>query len=401
MVTEKDFVGMTDFSECLAQVRGTTRAMSMVGMPTPDELHAIYARGFQGVKPDSVTVQAKGQQRAMMASMPRFYDIFPWAKDIGKGKVNCPYAAIGYKDKQWGVRDAQARGDCTVHGTRNACSLDYGLDALFGETEYLGPLAVENIYRSRGFNGDGWSCEAPCSYVGPEGKGGLLYRKRYEGPNGESVDLTEYNPSWEGNGKAGNPAWLVTESLKNKVKWVIPIGTPEEYRDAIAIGFGINVCSGQGYSSTTDDNGVANAQGSWSHSMAHVACVDTDAMRTKYSDMIGGIQNSWGSFNTIKGKPPGSPNMPPGMFYSRFKTIQSMLNGNDSFAMCSVQGWNANIWNEFVMMPQFDDKSRKAYSDKLTEYLRSSTAQDYYVQRAEKLEEFTKEAVETGLFTAI
>jgi hypothetical protein len=400
-VTEKDFVLIDDFQACLAKVRGTTKAMSWGLIPTPAELHAIYARGFQGVKPSSVSDEAHLSHKTMMRAMPRFYDMFPWAKDFGKGKVNCPYVAIMFKDKEWGGRDAQARGDCTVHGTRNACSMDYALDALFGETEYLGSLAVENIYRSRGFNGDGWSCEAPCSYVGPEGKGGLLYRKRYDGPSGESVDLTEYNPSWEGNGKAGNPAWLEQESQRNKVKWVIPIATPEEYRDAIAIGFGINVCSGQGYASTTDENGVAAARGSWSHSMAHVACVDTEWARSKYSDMIGGIQQSWGAWNTVSGKPQGSPNMPTGMFYSRFKTVQGMLNGDDSYAMCSVKGWSTNIWEEFVMMPKLDDTSRKAYNDKLKEHLRNSTTQDYYVERAKKLQEFTKQATEENLWSLV
>jgi hypothetical protein len=400
MPTTKDFVGMMDFAECLALVRGTSKAISFDTMPTPEELHAVYARGFQGVRPETMPDEARKDHRAMMTAMPKLYDVFPWAKDLGKGKINCPYVAILFKDKEWGGDDAQTRGDCTVHGTAHSCAIDYGLDCLFGQGTYMGRLCCENIYRSRGFNGDGWSCESPCQYVGPEGKGGLLYRKVYTNGS-DSVDLSKYNPSWEGNGRAGVPSWMEAESQKNKVKWVCPITGPEEYRDAFACGFGVNVCSGQGFSSSTDENGVANAQGSWSHSMAHTACVDTDAMRQKYGDMIGGIQQSWGGWNTQRGKPPGSPNMPTGMFYSRFKTIQSMLSGDDSFAMCGVHGWPSSTWSEFVMMPKFTEKSRKAYAEKLTEYLRSSEAQDYYKTRSEKLAEFIKQAAEENMFTAM
>jgi hypothetical protein len=400
MPTEKDFVGITDFAECLARVRGTTRGMVMTAMPSPQELHAIYARGFQGVRPDIVPIEEKKAYKELITAMPRLYEVFPWAKDIGKGKINCPYVAIMFKDKEWGGRDAQAVGDCTVHGTRNACSMDYALDALFGETEYLGSLALENIYKSRGFNSHGWSCEAPCMYVGPEGKGGLLYRKVYSNGS-ETVDLTEYNPTWESSGRSGTPTWIEEESRKNKVKWVCPISEAPEYRDAIAIGFGINVCSGQGYASTTDENGIAEARGSWSHSMAHVAAIDTPWASQKYSTMIGGVQQSWGNWNTIKGKPEASPNMPTGMFYSRWAPIQRMLSGQDSFAMCGVQGWSANIWTEFAMMPKFDDKSRRAYGEKLREHLRNSTTQDYYLERAKKLQDLTKQATEENMWAAI
>jgi tripartite-type tricarboxylate transporter receptor subunit TctC len=78
-----------------------------------------------------------------------------------------------------------------------------------------------------------------------------------------------------------------------------------------------------------------------------------------------------------------------------------MLSGDDSFAMCGVHGWPSSTWSEFVMMPKFTEKSRKAYAEKLTEYLRSSEAQDYYKTRSEKLAEFIKQAADENMFTAM
>lgn len=384
MPTAKAFVGL-EFNEALATVRGGPGASAFYALPTPQELHAIYARGFQGVKPGAEESRRKWKE--FRASQPRLYDAFPWCKDFGKGKLSTPYTAIGHFDKEWGGRDAQARGDCTVHGTRNGASIDYGCDALMGETKFQGALAVENIYRSRGFNGDGWSCYAPCTYVGPDGKGGLLYRKVYTNGS-ETVDLSKYNPSWEGNGKAGNPAWLVTESLKNKVKYVIPISTPEEYRDAIAIGFGINVCSGQGFKSSTDAYGLAEASGGWSHSMAHVGCNDTPWAVAKYANMTGLIQNSWGEWNSISGKPEGAPNMATGSFWGRWSVISRMISGDDSFAMCGVWGWERTNWEAFDV-------------SELRIALKSSTVQDYYFERAKAIAEHSQRAVDEKMFLAL
>src|SRR5262245_18926060 len=113
----KDFVGL-EWDEALAAVRGSCRAATFYGLPSPEVVEAIYLRGFQGVRPESVSIEQKARHREMMASMPDLYEIFPWAKDIGKGKITCPYVAIASLDKEFGGRDAQEVGDCTVHGTR-------------------------------------------------------------------------------------------------------------------------------------------------------------------------------------------------------------------------------------------------------------------------------------------
>lgn len=377
----------SSFNEAIAAVRGGPPSSAFYTLPTPDELRAVYEGGYQGIRPDSTTPESKAAFKTFMAAQPRLYDAFPWAKGLGKGKVSCPYLAAQKLIAGWGPDHPQVQGDCTVHSTAHAAEIDYANDCLWGETAFKGHIAFENIYRSRGFNGDGWSCEAPAMYIGKEGKGGMLYRKVYEGPGGEKVDLSRYNSSWQSNGRAGVPEWLAAESRKNKAKWIILITTMEEYRDALALAFGISVCSGQGYASTTDEFGVAAAQGSWSHAMANTACVDTEWAHSKYGDMIGGIQNSWGEFNRQKGKPEGAPAMPGGMFYSRASVLARMLRGEDSYAICGVWGWDRTGWEAFD-------------TTELVSHLNNSTTQDYYKTRAERSAEFVVQALDEG-FLAI
>lgn len=379
---QKDFVGVP-FNDCLSIVRGGgVSASHFYAVPTPSELLAIYSRGFQGIVPGSVSPQQKEEMDKFFGSSPKLYDIFPWARGLGKGKLNVPYVACQRLIQGWGGLFAQVQGDCTVHGLEHAAEIDYCIDCLFGETSFKGPIAFENVYRSRGYNGDGWSCTAPCYYVGPNGKGGFLYRKVYEGPNGERVDLTKYNSSWQSNGRAGVPAWLEEESRKNKAKWVIQIRSMDEYRDALAMGFGINFCSGQGWSSTTDEYGVASPRGSWSHAMAHTACDDRPWAHEKYGGMLCCVQNSWGKWNTIRGKPDGAPPLAPGSFYTKASVVARLL-GNDQLAVCEVWGWDRTNWEAFR-------------TDQFIDYMRNSTVQDYYKERSEKLRELIDEEVENG-----
>lgn len=388
-----------DFGEALHEVRGygshlNPAAAAAAGPdqfyagPTPQELHEIYSGGFRGIKPETQTFEEKQQFKDFMAKQPSLYEAYPWAKDIGKGKVSAPFLATLKFIPTWGGDEAQEGGDCTVHSTANAGEADHCNDALWGETEFKGRLCKEHTYRHRGFNGDGWSCEAPAYYLGPEGQGGNLYRKVYTNGS-ETVDLSKYNRAWELNGKAGVPAWLEAEAKKSKIKWIIPISSMPEYRDAIAMGFGVSVCSGQGFADTTDEFGVAAARGSWSHAMSHQVVVDTEWAHSKYEDMIGGIQQQWGRWNTQRGKPEGVPVLPVGMFFSKANTIASMIKGQDSFALCGVWGWDRTGWEAFDI------------TDHLSEHLHDSTVEDYYKHRSEKAAELVVEAMDTNMFLAI
>jgi hypothetical protein len=392
----KEFVGL-QFEQCLARVRGVpvqeltkpndkgddVDASDFVTLPKPAEILDIYNRGFQGIRTDSLIPEEHRKYREWRAASPTLYEVFPWARDIGKGRINTPYLANLKQIPGWGGLNAQVQGDCTVHGTQHAAEVDYCNDSLWGQAKFLGQLAFENIYRSRGFNGDGWSCEAPCAYIGPNGKGGLLYRKVYENGS-EKVDLTKYNSSWQSNGKAGVPSWLEAESAKNKAKWIIPIRTLEELRDAHAMGFGTNICSGQGFSSGTDNEGVAKASGGWSHAMCSPASIN-NAWAAKHDDICPMIQNSWGNWNSRSGKPPGAPDMPTGSFYAKGSVVARMLSGDDSYAICSVWGFERVTWEAFVTLD-------------FIKQMQDSTIQDYFKTRQEKIVE---QAISAADFNAL
>jgi len=388
MVAAKDFVGVS-FDNALSSVRGGHPSNLFYTGPTPAELRTVYSRGFQGITRPVPETRTLIQD--FKGSMPSLYEAFPWAKGMGKGKALAPYLSLLHFDSNWGGDEAQTRGSCTVHSNTNAAMMDYANDAFWGETQWMGRLVKENVYRSRGYSGDGWSCYAPALYVGPTGKGGFLYRKSYESPSGDSVDFTEFSRAtedWAGRGRNGCPGWLEEISRDNKAKWIIPITTLEEYRDALALGFGISVCSGYGFSSSTDEFGLARARGSWSHAMAHVAVNDTAWAHSKYGGMIGMIQQSWGEWNTINGKPEGSPKMPIGGFYVSSKNIGGMLREDDSFAVCSVYGYDR------VGFEAFDTVN-------LLTHLRNSTTQDYYKDRADSIATMAERALSGDEFLAI
>ena len=381
----------SSFNEALATIRGATPAAAFYTLPTPAELHSLYRFGFRGIRPENATHEQKDNYKTLMAAMPRLYDVFPWARGLGKGKLSLPYLAVLKFSPTWGGDEAQTRGSCTVHSTANSGEVDHANDAAFGETKYMGRLVKENIYRSRGFSSDGWSCTAPATYVGPTGRGGFLYRKLYTGPNGEKVDFTKFSrdtENWAGNGRAGVPKWLEEESAKNKAKWIIPITTMEEYRDAIALGFGISICSGQGFSATTDEYGVAMPEGSWSHAMAHAGCDDRPWAHTKYGDLIGLDIQSWGRWNKQNGMPEGVKTMPIGSFWIKANTIANKMLGEDDVAICNVYGWERAGWEAFDTL-------------ELKKHLANSTTQDYYKNRAEKIEDLAVRAYDENLFLAI
>lgn len=74
--------------------------------PTPAQLLEIYSNGFQGVR------FSRSDYVALRYSTPRFYDIFPEAIGIGKGKLSLPYKAVVALEPEFGIYENQTTGDC-------------------------------------------------------------------------------------------------------------------------------------------------------------------------------------------------------------------------------------------------------------------------------------------------
>lgn len=274
------------------------------------------------------------------------------------GTVYC----LEVEDDHSFIAEGYAVHNCVSHGCRNSAMCDYGVDVVFGETEWKGRICTENIYRHRGKNSHGWWCSAAASTIEVGGKGGLLYRKKYESPDGrDSIDLTRFSSrteQWASNGSAGVPQWLRDIEDDNQAAFCIAITSIEEYLDAMYLGFGLNVCSGYGFSSSCDEYGFARQSGSWSHAMAHVGADDSEWAHQRYGDGIGLVMQSWGRWNNQDGRkcPDGFGIVPIGSFFASFKTIRKMI-ASDSYATCQVTGWDRRQpIQKYVQSSEFSDR---------------------------------------------
>ena len=94
------------------------------------------------------------------------------------------------------------------------------------------------------------------------------------------------------------------------------------------------MCSGYGFSSKRDSNGIAKRSGGWSHAMAWIACDDS---REIYNETLFLVQNSWGKWNSG----PKRLGQPDGSFWIREKDARGMLSGRGSWVFSDVDGFPA------------------------------------------------------------
>lgn len=292
---------------------------------TPKQLQDWYDNGFKGsfFEPDHY------EHFMQSLPMPYFGEVCGDIRDSGKGKLSTPFKSVLFFDKD-AYEEKQVTGDCVSHGTRNAVDVSRAVQIhLKGALEsWMARGATEAIYGCRGHGGQGMSCSRATEFVNK--LGGVAIRKNYEGV----VDLTKYQgmlgAGWGGRG--GVPAALVAILKQNQVKTVSLIRSVEEARDAIANGYGVCCCSGQGFSSTRDSNGFARAQGSWSHAMAWTACDDASPRKGFM------IQQSWGKWNSGGDTEWG---LAPGAFMAEYDVCERMIRGGGTFAYSNVVGFPA------------------------------------------------------------
>lgn len=301
--------------------------------PDPRQLVAIYESGFKGVLPDAI------QTAYMRRAAPTLYQAFSDAKEAGKGRLSLPYKAALTLDPDFGSYESQTTGDCVSHASRNAGMMDYCVDSLFGETTYKGRFATENIYGWRGHGGQGASCAVLAEYVSQEGPGGFIVRDSYD-DGSNSVDLSVYDSNighrW---GRRGTPDWLNGIADSNKALRVMLCESVEMFRDAIALGFGISCCSGMGFSSSRNEDGVARQRGGWGHAMTALGYDDTDWAHQNYKGGLALIQNSWGHWNDG----PKRHDQPDGSFWIEPKIVRRYVDGGECWIIASVRGYDRKL----------------------------------------------------------
>lgn len=290
---------------------------------SPKTLYDMYNEGFSGC------IYEPEHLEKLMSKLkyPYFGDANDFIKDTGKGKLSTPFKSVLKFDKA-AYEERQTTGDCVSHGTRNAVDITRAIEIhIHNEREaWIARGATEAIYGSRGHGGQGMSCSRAAEFVSKIG--GVLVRKNYEG----MIDLSKYNSSigarW---GSVGVPEDIVKIGKKHQIKTISNIRTVEEARDALANGYGINVCSSYGFSRTRDNKGIARPSGSWAHAMAWIACDDTG------KEPLFLVQNSWGKWND--GGHPDWGKIPDGSFLITSDVADGMLKSGGSFTFSAFDGF--------------------------------------------------------------
>ena len=155
-------------------------------------------------------------------------------------------------------------------------------------------------------------------------------------------DLTKYSESLcRQLGNEGCPADLLPIAAKTKVGTTTQIQSADEAAKAIQQGYGIAVCSNQGFSRQRDKDGFCRPQGSWAHCMA--------ILGVQFGERKGFfIANSWGDdyFTGPMGKGDG----PRCGFWADWATVDRMIrSGGDTWAFSDADGFPARQINWRVM----------------------------------------------------
>lgn len=244
---------------------------------------------------------------------------------------------------EW-IVGTQKIGDCVSWGWGHAVSFCQASNCELGLSSEFDMAATEAIYggsrvEARGSPGDGlrdvggWG---DGSYGGAaakavHGKPGVLWRRKYP-----FADLTTYSgeraKQWGAYGCGGqnDNGKADKEAANFTVASVALVRNFEEAAAAIKSGYPVPVCSGQGFSSRRDKDGFAAPSGSWAHCMCFIG-------------WRGGNRpgllclNSWGPSWISGDKWPSD--QPDGSFWVDVSVVNSMLRGNDSFAVSGVRGF--------------------------------------------------------------
>lgn len=287
------------------------------------DLYEIYANGFSGC----ISEPEHYEELMSKLKYPYFGEASKSIKDSGKGKLSAPFRSVLKFDKL-AYEERQTTGDCVSHGTRNAVDVTRAVEIHIAKEKeaWIARGATEAIYGSRGHGGQGMSCSRAAEFVSKIG--GVLVRKNYDGV----IDLSKYNSSigsrWGG---SGVPEAVKKIGQEHQIKTISNIRTIEEARDALANGYGVNVCSGYGFSRTRDEKGIARPSGGWSHAMAWTACDDTG------NEPLFLVQNSWGKWNS--GGHPDWGKIPDGSFLITADVAAGMLKGGGAFTFSAFDGF--------------------------------------------------------------
>ncbi len=220
-------------------------------------------------------------------------------------------------------------GSCVSFGTTQALLFSMSVERMSGQSEMVLTPCMEAIYGGSRVEVGGGKLRGD----GSIGAWAAKWIKEWgiipQGVVGE-YDLSQYQVNrcreW---GNKGVPDILEPIAKEHPIADFVPVMTFENACKALASGYGINVCSRQGFEMKRDAEGFCKPEGSWAHSMAFIGY-----QKGKRPGLF--IVNSWGS-KTTTGPTPGD--FPRSGWWVDASVADRMLRAGDSFAYADVKGF--------------------------------------------------------------
>ena len=323
---------------------------------TPDELRALYDRGYRGAYRDP-------EQKEILDSELEYPSFGAVCDDLGlwrtdPGDLLLPFLhVVRAEAERLGIQgdiatlsqderiepwdERQETGDCVSHWARNHYDVTRAAE-IYDDGEPEGwhvRTATEIIYGARGHSGEGANCDRLARFL-ISGGGGLL-RQVHDVPGYGRLDLSRYSPNIGIRmGGSGVPKAIADYARANALGSGTRITSIEEAVAAFRNGRCIGGCSGQGFSSTRNDDGVSEASGSWAHATYQGGMDARPETVRKYGGRLFLYQNSWGPWNRgprlIRGT---NIAIPVGSMWIRERVMANMIAGGGIYTMAGVKGW--------------------------------------------------------------
>lgn len=340
----------------MAKLKTLEQRMRDGTMPPPAEFKTeedavkAYEDGFEGCLWDPEGAEeCEAQEDGVFGDAAHKYGI----ADSGKGKLTLLYPAVwevSGHDNWFHGKISQPTGDCVSRSQSHACITSLALAVYNGngswpdipEEAYATGMPIHPTPTYWGKRGgmSGWSCARAAARSKDEI--GFVIAKAY--PNNPNLGdlLTKYNKTVIGKYcHSGPPADVIQTLGTHRTQTYSRSSTSkfEEIRDALANGYGVSTCGGQGYSRSRDANGVAKRSGHWSHALAIIGVDDSEWAKKNYGEPLYLILNSWGSYmGKDRAHPQGNPclpKIPTGSFWC----TASSFSGRDSYIFSLVKGF--------------------------------------------------------------
>ena len=221
-------------------------------------------------------------------------------------------------------------GSCVSFAAARAIEYTMLAEIARGEPETFCTVATEPIYAGArvevgggNLRGDGAFGAAAALWVKDWG----VLSREFHG----AYDLTAYDEircrEW---GRDGCPDVLESVAKLHPVNGITRIKNWGDAMRALANGYGISLCSNQGFAMARDANGFARSSGRWAHAMC-LAGYQTGAKEG------GRIDNSWGA--SAHTGPMGAGDPGPEGFWASAEVIDGMLGSGDCWAFSAFTGF--------------------------------------------------------------